>query len=79
MMPGIINAKRLPLAYWAGMSAQPSSYLWAARQKEADSGGDSKWAFVEALSQDWEINTSQRQTNSALGWQTLMDAFHLSS
>lgn len=34
--------------------------------EEADSGGDSKWAFVEALTQEWEINTSRRQTISGM-------------
>lgn len=77
MMLGIINANRLPNAYWAGVSAKPPSSLRAERRKEADSGGDSKWAFVEALTQEWEINTSRRQTNCGVSWQTLTDSFIL--
>lgn len=34
---------------------------------------------MEALSLEWEINTSRRQTNSGVSWQTLTGTFHFGS
>ena len=76
MMLGIINASRLPIGLLSRHERQPSQL---SEGREADSGGDSKWAFVEALTREWEINTSRRQTNSGVSWQTLTDTFHFGS